>query len=156
MDRLTKQINGEACHYDCNGPCGTCDGCTCFAIGQMVDRLAAYEDICYSEDGTERISLDRLRALAKADRDGRCVVLPVPFGRGKEAYVIASDDLDDGVPKEIVTLDCEEIENLSIWPSGEMVATVDGWEVGNSDICKTAFLTRAEAEAALAGEENEP
>ena len=44
MERLTKRIDGEAVHFDCHGTCGTCDGCTCFEIGGMVDRLAAYED----------------------------------------------------------------------------------------------------------------
>lgn len=36
----------------------------------MVDRLAAIEDILGDE-----YDLDRLRELAKADREGRCVVL---------------------------------------------------------------------------------
>lgn len=39
--------------------------------GQWVDRLAAYEDILGGE-----YDLDRLRELAQADREGRCVVLP--------------------------------------------------------------------------------
>ena len=44
MKRLTKRIGKDAVHFDCHGTCGTCDGCTCFEIGGMVDRLAAYED----------------------------------------------------------------------------------------------------------------
>ena len=36
-----------------------------------IDRLAAIEDILGDE-----YDLDRLRELAKADREGRCVVLP--------------------------------------------------------------------------------
>ena len=103
-------------------------------------RLAAYEDT--------GLMPEEVAELAAANKDGRVVVLPIPFGAKKKAYAIANDDLDDEVPKEIVTLDCEEIENLSIWPSGELVVTVDGWEIGNSDIGKTVFLTRAEAEAA--------
>ena len=37
--------------------------------GPHVDRLAAYEDIL-----GEEYDLDRLRELAQADREGRCVV----------------------------------------------------------------------------------
>ena len=100
MDRLTKQINGEACHYDCNGPCGTCDGCTCFEIGQMVDRLSAYEDICYSEDGTEHISIDRLRQLSEADRDGRIVVMDEPVNISYKSQLSnLSELLEDAAEK---------------------------------------------------------
>ena len=41
------------------------------SIFQTVDRLAAIEDILGDE-----YDLDRLRELAQADREGRCVVLP--------------------------------------------------------------------------------
>ena len=40
-------------------------------IQQTVDRLASIEDILGDE-----YDLDRLRELAEADREGRCVVLP--------------------------------------------------------------------------------
>ena len=70
----------------------------CLRIGdteysnQAVDRLAAYEETglepeeitrVFNEDSVLKltsqilqITPDRLRELAKADRDGRCVVLP--------------------------------------------------------------------------------
>ena len=38
---------------------------------QTIDRLAAIEDILGNE-----YDLDRLRELAEADREGRCVVIP--------------------------------------------------------------------------------
>lgn len=41
----------------------------------FVDRLAAYEDIAELCGG-----FDRLRELAEADKDGRCVVLPCKVG----------------------------------------------------------------------------
>lgn len=44
--------------------------------GQWVDRLAAYEDILGGE-----YDLDRLRELAQADREGRCVVPPCKVGQ---------------------------------------------------------------------------
>ena len=40
-----------------------------------IHRLAAIEDILGDE-----YDLDRLRELAQADREGRCVVLPAPLG----------------------------------------------------------------------------
>ena len=39
-----------------------------------IHRLAAIEDILC--DGTDEYDLDRLREIAEADREGRCVVLP--------------------------------------------------------------------------------
>lgn len=72
----------------------------CLLIGdteysnQAVDRLAAYEETGLEPEEIEKIAsdvergffhaaarrygipVDRLRELAKADRDGRCVVLP--------------------------------------------------------------------------------
>ena len=72
----------------------------CLRIGdteyrnQAVDRLAAYEETGLEPEEIEKIAadvesgffhaaarrygipVDRLRELAKADRDGRCVVLP--------------------------------------------------------------------------------
>lgn len=39
-----------------------------------IHRLAAIEDILC--DGTDEYDLDRLREIAEADWEGRCVVLP--------------------------------------------------------------------------------
>ena len=47
------------------------DGCKTCPIAKAFDRLAAIEDILGDE-----YDLDRLRELAQADREGRCVVLP--------------------------------------------------------------------------------
>lgn len=77
--------------------------------GEAVARLAAYEDmglepediVKISEDiengylkSTARrygISVDRLRELAQADRDGRCVVLPAKI-HDKLYYLTGADD----------------------------------------------------------------
>ena len=67
MERLTKRIDGEAVHFDCHGTCGTCDGCTCFEIGGMVDRLAAYEDTGLSP--TDIAALTARAEAAEAERD---------------------------------------------------------------------------------------
>lgn len=90
--------NGETKWVICSAGMG--DAPTEYLYGEHADRLAAYEDTglepCdYSamahalkqaerarEDLTEMIrqigatGLDRLRELAQADREGRCVVLP--------------------------------------------------------------------------------
>lgn len=44
-------------------------------VKKAVDRLSAIEDIL-----GEEYDLDRLRELVQADREGRCVVLPVGIG----------------------------------------------------------------------------
>lgn len=79
MERLTNQNLRKAC----NDPwdyCGLDNVCKrdCFRpspckIPEIIDRLAAIEDIL-----GDKYDLDRLRALAQADREGRCVVLDMP------------------------------------------------------------------------------
>lgn len=69
MERVTKKdergyyLVGDGIYSDCGVP-------EKFR-GDDVDRLAAYEDLG---------PIDRLRELARADKDGRCVVLPCNVG----------------------------------------------------------------------------
>lgn len=62
-------------------------------IDDAVHRLAAIEDILGNE-----YDLDRLRELAQADREGRCVVLPKA---DRSSYIsiadLLSDDLTDWI-----------------------------------------------------------
>ena len=58
MERLTIRTNEASISFDCE------------SVGDIVRRLAAIEDILGDE-----YDLDRLRELAEADREGRCVVL---------------------------------------------------------------------------------
>ena len=118
MERLTKRLeDGQAVFHECHGTCGTCDGADCYCIGPMVDRLAAYEDTGLEPEEIERIvdaygrghtlrtesaerleivreiKTDRLRELAKAEKDGRLEVLPCKVGDhiladGREAIVV--------------------------------------------------------------------
>ena len=62
MKRLTWRVNGEA-RIMLNGieTCGT-----------VADRLAAIEDILGDE-----YELDRLKELVEADKEGRCIILPI-------------------------------------------------------------------------------
>lgn len=80
------------------------------------------------------LPIDRLRELAQADREGRCVVLPCKVGD----TVYQVDDI------RVYAL---EVRNL-IYDAGILAFDV-------STIGKTVFLTRAEAEAALQGEQEE-
>lgn len=103
MERLTKWIDGKAVLQECNGPCKSCNGVLCEDVFQVFDRLAAYEDtgiepkevaeyqhLCDSYvkagldakfvqfciDTTQNgLSIDRLCELARAEKDGRLVVL---------------------------------------------------------------------------------
>ena len=118
MERLTKRLeDGQAIFHECHGTCGTCDGANCYCIGPMVDRLAAYEDTGLEPEEIERIvdaygrghtlrtesaerleivreiKTDRLRELAKAEKDGRLEVLQCKVGDhiladGREAIVV--------------------------------------------------------------------
>lgn len=110
-------------------------------IDDVVYRLAAIEDILGDE-----YDLDRLRELAQADREGRCVVLPCKL-HDKIFYI------DSGCVRET------EVESFHNWTSGRWKVSTHtdrmydhwkGYEIDFSGIGEIAFLTREEAEAALA------
>lgn len=108
-------------------------------IKLAIERLSAYEDA---------MPLERARELAKAEKECRLVVLPVHVGIGKVAYGLT--DAGYGTQR-IDIIECDYLEKLSIWNNHghEVVVEADGWEIGESDIGKTVFLTREEAEEAL-------
>ena len=107
-------------------------------VERVFSRLADYED--------SGLTPERVQELADAERDGRLVVLPCKFG--DVVYVIAGDAI-------------AEMRVGNIFPSGFIVknklcnlyltATTGGAYscAITSEIGKTVFLTRAEAEAAL-------
>ena len=70
--------------------------------GKDIDRLAAYEETGLEPEAVSKIrdvvldisgDLDRLRELAQADREGRCVVLPVkePLKKGMSVWYVDTD-----------------------------------------------------------------
>lgn len=69
-DRLTGRRDGRAYIVGC--PDFALPKIAGLIIQQTVDRLAAIEDIL-----GEEYDLERLRELAQADRERRCVVLPI-------------------------------------------------------------------------------
>lgn len=96
MERYTEKHYGENGYYlVCSGNCETLNCGDCGILGKIVDRLAAYEgtglepeEISKIREDVENgylkstarrygVSVGRLRELAEADRDGRCVVLPI-------------------------------------------------------------------------------
>lgn len=153
--------------------------------GKAVDRLAAYEDTDLEpedvvkikqdvEDGyiksTARrygIDVSRLRELAQADREGRCVVLPC---KTKETvYLITSPINISGIDFEPMSetewendqiFECE-VSSMTIWKNGEWVQVrlhcndefVTHY-ITPEDFGKIVFLTCEEAEATLEGTKN--
>ncbi len=109
-------------------------------IALKLMRIADLESFC---------SYDRLRELAEADKDGRCVVLPCKVG--DTLYMIERIfDIDNGV--------CDEIcARKVIGHGGNKLNKL--WLIGSGGICnvsifvsefgKTVFFTREEAERAL-------
>ena len=107
MERLTKKHYGGngyymACSEHCNKECFDCK-----EIDKIIDRLGTYEDtglepeeILYLGDLREMkreiifgVTAERLKELAKAEKDGRLEVLPCKVGDhiladGREAIVV--------------------------------------------------------------------
>lgn len=145
---------------------------------QVWERLKAYEDSRLSPEDTANLhailrlgdgmTLMRLRELAVADQEGRVVVLPCK-GTDK-LYVVGTKQIVECNVAEMYLMDDETIEYLVNF---ECVDNCDGcpfnsWEretvsdeyhcggeygdgsVSSKNFGKTVFLTREEAEKALA------
>lgn len=128
----------------------------CHAFDKLVERLAAYEDTGltpeeikapFTEDTMINLAAQalgvepsRLREIAEADKDGRCVVLPCKVGdtvwrivRDGEPH-ITRDKVRDMYFADDMTL-CVEL--------------VGGRVTFTEKFGKTVFLSREEAEKAL-------
>ena len=102
-------------------------------------------------------SIDRLRELAKADREGRCVVLPckdwleLVFGEQEVFYGI-DDDYEEEKVREITVRNEERFTWYDGWKTVVFNGTDENglaWEFSPDEIGKTVFLTHEEAEVAL-------
>lgn len=132
------QING-ADNLECREVCQQQEenGCKDCPIAKAFDRLAAIEDIL-----GEEYDLDRLRELAQADREGRCVVLNMPrkplvWGDGDKNTCLCPYCGKDlmGIPYgERMVLQCPECGQY---------------------LDATKVIARAEAEAALRREDTD-
>ena len=157
MERLTKRIEGgQAVFHECHGTCGTCDGANCYCIGPMVDRLAAYEDSGLEPEETadfmkrweraveiaglcKKGGIDHLLELKKAEQDGRLVVLPCKVG--DHVWI----DGRDAIVTEFFGYRSERYFHAVILGRNKHI------DIPFTEIGKTVFLTREEAEAALKG-----
>jgi hypothetical protein len=106
-------------------------------------RLKEIEDII-SDDESEEYDLDRLRELAQADREGRCVVLPA-----KPDQIIYQWRKGDDCPS------VSRLDGVQISGDGEITYPIWCGHLTPGDFGKTVFLTREEAEAALEGKKND-
>lgn len=171
MERLTYDfcIGGNHCwqvkgadNLECREVCQRQEdkGCKDCPIAKAFDRLAAYEDTGLEPEEIAKIredvesgylkstarrygiSVDRLRELAQADREGRCVVLPCKVG--DTLYRIQRFKRGKNWRKEAEFIRTVELNRNNFWR-----IVMDG-EIG-----ATVFLTRADAEAALRREQDE-
>ena len=100
----------------------------------FVDRLAAYEDIAELCGG-----FDRLRELAEADEDGRCVVLPCR--QGDELWTYCNHPV-----KRVYSFTVSDVSTLN---GRTVLNTLGLGTIRPEDIGKTVFVSREEAERAL-------
>lgn len=109
-------------------------------------RMTMREEVSQRFSLTAKIPLDRLRELAEADREGRCVVLPCKRDDVLWTFqTYPSERVYSFHVTDLSTLNGRTMLNTDI------MGVVDARDVG-----KAAFLTRAEAEAALnAREQND-
>lgn len=165
MERLTEKHYLGADHYmKCSENCDLDMNCIdCPSFERLVERLAAYEDtglepeqVDLRNEAAEEMAmicqycdLDRLEELAKADKEGRVVVLPCKVGDTVWAIL-------DGMKHARKCV----VEFVNIGSPGTTIvfSTATGlreqYGVTAAAFGKTVFLTREEAERALRGAEN--
>ena len=144
-----------------------------WSYAELRGRLMQYEDTeltpeevlsmkfewCTMMDALNSIGggYTRLRELAKADRDGRLVVLPCK--PGDTVWVTGRDN----VPREMeleapdIRAVCTDEDNLCMSTCNRKPDGFCAYRLRNdgADIGKTVFLTREEAKAALEAMKNE-
>lgn len=166
MKRLTKRTTVGAASYDYPPDCYFDNGCMDEVAKSVfrqncVERLAAYEDTGLEPESVEELklsmmgkaiseitefdglSIDRLRELAEADKDGRVVVLPCKVEQRVFALLHGERRVTECEVKQVVSGD---LDWVTLEPCGK-----SGTEYGVAlnGFGKTVFLTREEAEAAL-------
>ena len=149
MDRLTKRtpsgvaiLNHSSCFVYTGIRCGRTAS---QKIQAAIEQLAAIEDIL-----GEDYDLDRLRELVEADRDGRCVVLPVKVG--DTVYDTTIEDITGEIRVmtvvSVVFFLSKSFNRLDFHAENYRGAFMT---FEHRDIGKSVFRTREAAEAALKG-----
>ena len=127
-----------------------CKACGVWFASTMKTDLCTTCERAMKRLGFGNFSYDRLRELAQADREGRCVVLPCKL-HDKVFFI------ENGCVKET------EVDSFHNWTSGRwkisthtdrMYEHWKGYEIDFSGIGKTVFLSREDAEKAVEMEEN--
>lgn len=143
------------------------------SIDDAVMRLIAYENTGLAPEEIKSLqaeyavnlkvlesyrsmgSVDRLRELAQADKEGRCVVLDVKIGQ--KVWILDAGeygDDDEAYPLELNINGITLSDEHEIYYFIESPLGMDIDPFSHKDIGKTVFLTREEAEAALRREQN--
>lgn len=113
----------------------------------MNQRMSMREDVAVRWKLTSDIPLDRLRELAQADRDGRCVVLPCKCG--DKVYISTKTGV---IEREIAKIEImHDIEFHAV----DFIRGEIGIYFFTEDVGKTVFLTCEQAEAKLKEREKE-
>lgn len=134
-------IHYWACSRQCGEPMAqsSATGCECY---ETVKSSMAY--YVGTLDGAKGKIPNRLRELAEADRDGRCVVLPCKVG--DTVYSIFGAEV---IEKTVGSVIINGYTNPRIWVELDcsfLSSVTTRWDLG---IGKDFFLTREEAEKAL-------
>lgn len=119
--------------------------------GLTPEECANAKTIIYAAFSDDTSKAERIRELLKADKEGRLVVLPCKVG-GKLWHVGR-----DNVPREMeleapdIRVVCTDEDNLCMSTCNRKPDGYCAYRLRNdgTDIGKTVFLTREEAEKAL-------
>ena len=169
MERLTEKHYLAEDHYmKCSEDCNVDMDCVdCPAFDKIIERLAAYEDTGLTpeevlpKDKADEIALklmrladleslcsyDRIRELAEADKDGRCVVLPCKVG--DTVWIVGA--VRKLYSAKVRTFFCGHPSAVRGDDDGghiHMIRTTE-CDIPMQEFGKTVFLSREEAEKAL-------
>ena len=135
-------IHYWACSRQCGEPMaqGSATGCECY---ETVKSSMAY--YVGTLDGAKGKIPNRLRELAKADKDGRLVVLPCKVG---DMLYEATGRKTISVYK-VKAIRVELFEIFVEWNLADGIVWQSLSGIGSGEIGETVFLSREEAERAM-------
>ena len=174
MEKLTEYVDGKYIRIKGTKslyPKNERDGAP---LSNAIARLAAYEETGLEPEEIEHIldsygrgmtlrtenaqrleiikeiSTNRLRELSQADRDGRCLIVPVKLGQ--PVYCLQKY-FNDATMKSEKRVKCRIVDFIQV---ASKMFEANGLIYRFSEIGKTVFLTREAAEAALKESEDDP
>lgn len=127
-----------------------CDGTDEYDLDRLAvlcnQRMTMRDEVSQRFGLTAKIPLDRLRELAEADREGRCMIVPVKSG---QSVYCLQDYFNETTLKSEKRVKCRTVDFVL---AGAKMFETEGFIWRFSEIGEKIFLTREEAEAALAKE----